>query len=72
MPVNLTSGATPEAIQYPWTTPVAYYAAYLAFFNAQRFEDSDRMKKVYDEKILECPQMTIRPIVPSYYEPDTY
>jgi hypothetical protein len=72
LPVTLTSGSTPEAIQYPWTTPVPYYAAHLAFFNAQRFEDSERMKAEYKEKLEECPQMTQGPVVYSYYEPDTY
>lgn len=71
LPVTLTSGATPEAIPYPWTTAVAYYAAYLAFFNAQRFEDSDRMKKEYEEKLLECVgSMTQSAFVQNYYEGD--
>jgi len=72
LPLVLTATATPEAIQYPWTTCVSYYAAYLAFFNAQRFDDADRMKKEYDARLLECPQMTQGPVVQSYYDADSY
>ena len=72
LPVPLTSPSTPDALAYPYSTCVAYYAAHLAFFNAQRFEDSDRMKAEYKEKLLECPTMATPPMVESYYEPDTY
>lgn len=70
LPVALTAANTPEAIPYPWTTPVAYYAAYLAFFNAQRFEDAQRMKAEYQEKMLEAVGMSQNPFVPNYYEGD--
>ena len=72
VPVTLTSGVTPEALQYPWTAAVAYYAAHLAYFNAQRYEDSDRMKKEYEERMLEAQATAQGPVVYSYYEPDTY
>lgn len=72
LPIFLTSNSTPDALQYPWNTAVANYAAYLAFFNAQRFEDADRMKKEYQEKMLEAVTMANEPMVQSYYDPDTY
>jgi hypothetical protein len=70
LPVNLTSSSTPEAIPYPFITPVAYYAAYLAFFNAQRFEDADKMKAEYEQKLEECPPMTTGAFMGNYYEGD--
>lgn len=70
LPVTLTSSSTPEAIPYPFVTPVPYYAAYLAFFNAQRFEDADRMKKEYEQKLEECPPMSTGAFMGNYYEGD--
>lgn len=70
LPVTLTSSSTPEAIPYPFTTPVAFYAAYLAFFNAQRFDDAEKMKKEYEDKLLECPPMSTGAFMDNYYEGD--
>ena len=70
LPITLGSPSDFEAIPYPFTTPVAFYAAYLAFFNAQRFDDADKMKKEYDEKIKECPPMSTGAFVGNYYEGD--
>jgi hypothetical protein len=71
LPEYLVQGAaTPEAIPYPFTTPVPYYAAYLAFFNAQRFEDADRMKKEFEEKLQHCPPMSTGAYMANYYEGD--
>lgn len=72
LPIFLVDNTTPDAVPYPWSTAVAYYAAHLALFNAQRYEDSDRMKKEYQEKMLEAVTMANEPVVQSYYEPDTY
>lgn len=36
-----------EALPYPWTDAVQYFAAYLAYTNAQRNADADRMWKLY-------------------------
>jgi hypothetical protein len=68
LPVTLTSSSTPEAIPYPYTTPVAYYAAYLAFKNAQRPEDAKASLDDYNEKILECQPMSTGAFVGNYYE----
>lgn len=42
-PVDLVDNTTAEALQYPWTEAVAYYAAYLALLSAQRRGDADVM-----------------------------
>lgn len=47
-PVNLVDDTTPEAIPYPWTDAVPYFAAYLALMSAQT---NERMQ--YAEKLLE-------------------
>jgi hypothetical protein len=70
LPIVLATGGDPEAIPYPWTSPVAFYAAYLAFFNAQRFEDAERMKNEYDEKVLQCVSMSNDAYVDDYYQSD--
>ncbi len=70
LPIALTSSTSAEAIPYPWTTSVAFYAAYLAYFNAQRFDDASNMKKEYEAKMLEAVTMAQNPFVQNYYEGD--
>lgn len=44
----LTGAATDvDALMSPWNDAVKFYAAYLAFLNAQRFDDSDKMFQQY-------------------------
>lgn len=40
---NLASDTDPEAIPYPWTEGVPYFAAYLAYLNSQRAADAQEM-----------------------------
>ena len=42
-PVPLINDTTPEALAYPWTDAVPYFAAYMALIQAQRLGDSQRM-----------------------------
>ena len=42
-PILLVNDSTFEALSYPWTEAVQYYAAYLAYLNAQRRTDADAM-----------------------------
>lgn len=48
VPVDLTDDSTVEAIPYPWTDCVPYFAAYLAYLSAQRASDADRLFKLYE------------------------
>ena len=48
-PINLVDDTTPEAIPYPWTDAVPFYAAWLAFMSLQRQADADRMFSRYKE-----------------------
>jgi len=43
LPVALVDDTTAEAIPYPWTDCVPYYAAYLALMSAQRTTDAQAM-----------------------------
>lgn len=52
LPIVLVDDTTIEAIPYPWTDAVAYYAAYLALLSAQtgaRQADAQRMFERYTE-----------------------
>jgi hypothetical protein len=49
VPSPLASDSDPEAIPYPWTDAVPYFAAYLAFASAQRASDADRMWQEYQK-----------------------
>lgn len=51
LPNELTDDATPEQLIYPQTDIVKYYAAYLAKFDQQMFEESARFLQVYDEML---------------------
>jgi hypothetical protein len=46
LPINLTSDSDPEAIPYPWTDAVPFFAAFYALLSAQspaRNTDADKM-----------------------------
>lgn len=48
-PIPLVDDTTVEALDFPWTDAVAYYAAYLALLNSQRRADADAMWDRYQE-----------------------
>ena len=70
LPIDLLDDTTPEAIPYPWTDCIKYYAAYLAYDNAQRKEDADRMMAAYDKGMTKARAQTEAPVVFNYYESD--
>jgi len=43
LPVPLASDATPDAIPYPWSDAVPYFAAYQCYMNSSRAADAARM-----------------------------
>lgn len=49
LPDTLTSDATVEQLQYPFTDLVQYYAAYLAKYKQQQFDDAANFLRIYDE-----------------------
>ena len=48
-PSALADDTTPEQLQYPETDLVPYYAAYLAKYNEQMFDESANFLRIYDE-----------------------
>lgn len=48
-PSALVDDTTPEPLEYPETDLIPYYAAYLAKYNQQMFDESARFLQIYDE-----------------------
>jgi hypothetical protein len=46
-PVALVTDADTEIIPYPWTDAIPYYAAYLAYMDAQRTQDAQLLLQMY-------------------------
>lgn len=67
LPIDLVDDTTIEAIPYPWTTAVAYYAAHLAYLNAQRTDDAAAMRANYKEKMIEAGGFARPGVIPSMY-----
>ena len=51
LPVALTTLDAVDPINAPYTTPVAYYAAYKAKFKEQSYGESEIFKQQYDKQI---------------------
>jgi hypothetical protein len=66
-PIALVTDGTVEAIPYPWTDAVPYYAAYLAYENSSRKEDADRMFKMYSMFMKRGRAFSEHPYMPDYY-----
>lgn len=52
IPIPLVDDSTAEAIPYPWTDAIPYFAAYRALLNAQRGQDAQSMWQQYNEFIM--------------------
>lgn len=66
-PIPLVDDTTVEALPYPWTDVVPYYAAYLGYENAQRTKDADRMKDQFKEYMQRARSLSEPPFVPDFY-----
>jgi hypothetical protein len=67
-PIALAQDTDPEAIPWPWTDCVPYYAAYLAYDNSQRKGDSDRMLEIFEKFMRRARKMSETDFVPDPYE----
>lgn len=67
LPVDLLDDTTAEAIPYPWTDAVPYFASYLAYSNAQRPADADRMMQQYKMFADRATSMPNQVMVPDFY-----
>lgn len=66
-PIDLVDDTTAEAIPFPWTNAVPYYAAYLAFMNARRPIEAKNMYDIYDSNMKRSRSFAESTYVPSYY-----
>ena len=69
-PILLADDTTPEAIPYPWTEAIKYYAAMLAYRDAQRSDDAEKMNKEYTATMTEARAISEPAFVPDYYQSD--
>jgi hypothetical protein len=67
LPIDLTSDTDVEAIPYPWTDAIPYFAAYLAFSNAQRPDDADRMMAQYTMFMQRGTAFSNQLMIPGFY-----
>jgi len=61
LPIPLVDNTTPEALPYPWTDAVPFYAAWLAMMNAQRQADADAMFGRYEQVMMRLARMGATP-----------
>lgn len=66
-PIDLVDDTTAEAIPYPWTDCVPYFAAYLAFLNARRPAEATDKFKIYELMMARARTFSEPSLVPSYY-----
>jgi hypothetical protein len=69
-PIALANDSTVEAIPYPWTDAVAYYAAYLALLSAQsaaRQADAARMFERYENFVRRARTFATPSVLPTQY-----
>jgi len=67
-PIALANDTTVEAIPYPWTDAVPFYAAWLSFMQLQRQADADMMMARYKE-LMRAARQEITPTVLPEYRP---
>jgi hypothetical protein len=63
-PIPLIDDSTVEAIPYPWTDAVPYYAAWLGMMNEQRQGDADKMMERYQVLMRRARQMSSPSVLP--------
>lgn len=67
-PIPLADDTTAEAIPYPWTDAIPYYAAYLGYLNVQEIEKASVMFQRYQEFVARARRFTTPSVLPSQYE----
>lgn len=63
----LTSGGPPEALPYPYTDSVPYFAAYLALLSAQRTADAEQMLQRWAQFASWSVKQLTPPVMPAYW-----
>jgi hypothetical protein len=70
MPIPLVDDTTVEAIPHPFTEAVPYYAAYLAYLNAQQQDMAEHMWTNYRRQMAEARSYSTPSMVVDYYPAD--
>jgi hypothetical protein len=70
LPIDLVSDATVDVIPDPYSDAVPYYAAHLAYLNAQRKDDAEFTRQSYLNRLMELGPAVIPPYAPSAYDGD--
>lgn len=68
LPIDLVDDSTVDAIPYPWTDAVSFYAAWLALMQLQRPADADEMLSRYKEMALRGRQESTPTALPDNYQ----
>ena len=68
VPIDLVNDSTVEAIPYPFTEAVPYYAAYLCYEYSQRSDDADKMFAKYHAKMAAARMESNTTRIPNLYE----
>jgi len=63
-PIALADDSTVEAIPYPWTDAIPFYAAWLGMQNMQRQGDADKMLARYSALMRRARQMSSPSVLP--------
>ena len=67
LPLDLATDANAEAIPYPWTDAVPYFAAYLGFMNSRRPEEAQNMYGIFEMTMKRSRAQSEPTFIPSYY-----
>jgi hypothetical protein len=72
LPIDLIDDTTVDLISDPYTEAVSYYAAHLAYMNAQRRDDAGYMLQQYRARMIENADATQPAVVPNPYDVEAY
>ena len=67
-PLALSASQTIDLISDVWTDAVVYYAAHLAYLNAQRRDDANDLFKRFERSVVEAAVYTTPARTPTYYQ----
>jgi hypothetical protein len=68
LPIDLVDNTTTEAIPYPYTDAVSYYAAYMALLSSQRTTDATVMFQRYQQFVKRAVEMSAPPVYPMNFQ----
>ena len=70
IPSELDSDQQVEAIPYPWTDVVPYYAAMEAYISARNTDMANYFAALYRQRMKEANSWATVPVFPDFYTPD--